>query len=96
VFLLDPAIAGTDYALGPILSDAFPNQIEQIWKLYQGALAGGGSLLNLTPVTPPPLPEPGAPLPAPGATPAPGPAPAGAPPAGAAAPAGPAPAAPAR
>ena len=56
VFLLDPTVPGADYALGPILSDAFPDRIEQIWKLYQGALASGGSLLNLTPVKPPPLP----------------------------------------
>jgi hypothetical protein len=68
VFLMDPAVPDADYALGPILSDAFPEQIEQIWKLYQGALAGGGSLLNLTPVKPPPLPPPGAP---PAAAPAP-------------------------
>jgi hypothetical protein len=61
VFLLDPAVVGADYALGPILSDAYPDQIEQIWKLYQGALAGPGSqtLLNLTPVKPPPLPTSG-------------------------------------
>jgi hypothetical protein len=72
VFLLDPAVSGADYALGPILSDAYPDQIEQIWKLYQGALAGGGSLLNLTPVKPPPLPPAGA-VPAPAAAPRPGP-----------------------
>ena len=59
VFHLDPVVPGADYALGPILSDAYPDQIEQIWKLYQGALAGGGSLLNLTTVKPPPLPPPG-------------------------------------
>lgn len=66
VFAIDPAVAGADYALGPILSDAFPDQIEQIWKLYQGALAGPGSqtLLNLTPVQPPPLPPAGAVAPA--------------------------------
>jgi len=60
-FLLDPTVPAADYALGPILSDAYPDQIEQIWKLYQGALAGPGSqtLLNLTPVQPPPLPTPG-------------------------------------
>lgn len=71
VFLLDPAVVGGDYALGPILSDAYPDQVEQIWKLYQGALAGAGSqsLLNLTPVMPPPLPAAGAPVPAPGGTP---------------------------
>jgi hypothetical protein len=79
VFLMDPAVAGADYALGAILSDAYPDQIEQIWKLYQGALAGGGSLLNLTPVKPPPLPPAGAaPEPAPPAEPRPAP-PAGTP-----------------
>ncbi|OFW05921.1 MAG: hypothetical protein A3I61_06490 [Acidobacteria bacterium RIFCSPLOWO2_02_FULL_68_18] len=85
VFLLDPARPGADYALGPILSDAYPDQIEQIWKLYQGALAGPGSqsLLNLTPVEPPPLPPAGAPVPLPGATPPPPAVTPGAPPGGA-------------
>ena len=101
VFLMDPAVMGADYALGPILSDAFPDQVEQIWKLYQGALASGGTLMNLIPVQPPPLPPPGAPItpaapepirPGPPATTPPAP---GAPPAIAAPPATTAPAAPA-
>ena len=56
VFLLDPAAPGADYGLGRILSDAYPDQVQDIWKLYSGALAGGASLLNLTPVqaAPPP------------------------------------------
>ncbi len=62
VFWMEPAVMGADYALGPILSDAFPDQVEQIWKLYQGALASGGSLLNLITVAPPPLLPPGAPI----------------------------------
>lgn len=62
VFWIDPAVMTADYALGPILSDAFPDQVEQIWKLYQGALASGGSLLNLVTVQPPPLPPPGTPI----------------------------------
>ena len=71
VFWFDPTVVGADYALGPILSDAYPDQVEQIWKLYQGALAGAGSqtLLNLTPVMPPPLPPAGAPVPPPAGTP---------------------------
>jgi hypothetical protein len=58
VFLLDPAVGGADYGLGRILSDAYPDQIQDIWKLYSGALVGGGSLLNLAPVKAPlpPLP----------------------------------------
>ena len=58
VFLIDPTVAKADYGLGAVLSDAYPDQIQDIWKLYTGALAGGGSLLNLTPVQPPPLPPP--------------------------------------
>jgi hypothetical protein len=56
MFLVEPTVPGADYGLGRILSDAYPNQIQDIWKLYTGALAGGGSLLNLTPVEPSPLP----------------------------------------
>jgi hypothetical protein len=58
VFLLDPAVMGADYGLGRILSDAYPDEVQNIWKLYTGAVAGGGSLLNLNPVQPPPLPVP--------------------------------------
>jgi hypothetical protein len=56
VFVLDPAVPGADYGLGRILSDAYPDQIEKIWTLYTGSLAGGGTLLNLTPVQPAPPP----------------------------------------
>jgi hypothetical protein len=56
VFLIDPTVSGAEYGLGRILSDAYPDQVQDIWKLYTGALAGGGSLLNLAPVQPPPLP----------------------------------------
>jgi hypothetical protein len=52
VFVLDPAVPGADYGLGRILADAFPEQIQEIWKLYQGSLTGGGTLLNLNPVEP--------------------------------------------
>lgn len=77
VFVIDPVVAGADYGLGRILADAYPDQIEQIWKLYVGSQAGGGSLLNLTPVQPPALLTP------PSSAPAPTPAPARpAPPAG--------------
>ena len=54
VFVIDPAIPGADYGLGRILSEAYPDRIQEIWKLYTGALAGGGSLLNLSPVETPP------------------------------------------
>ena len=73
VFLIDPTVAGAEYGLGRILSDAYPDQIQEIWKLYQGALAGGVSLLNLTPVQPAPLPAATPPLNTPAFTPRPAP-----------------------
>jgi hypothetical protein len=74
MFLVEPTVPGADYGLGRILSDAYPDQIQDIWKLYTGALAGGGSLLNLTAVEPLPLPQaaPGS-LAAPAVTPRPAP-----------------------
>ncbi len=52
VFLFDPTVTGADYGLGRILATAYPEQskLQEIWKLYTDSLAGGGSLLNLTPV----------------------------------------------
>ena len=43
VFVLDPAVPGADYGLGRILRDAFPDRIQEIWKLYTDRGAGGGS-----------------------------------------------------
>jgi hypothetical protein len=76
VFVIDPAIPGADYGLGRILADAYPEQIEKIWALYTGSQAGGGSLLNLSPVQPPAslaLPPSSAPLMPPAAAPRPAP-----------------------
>jgi len=61
VYFFDPTVVGADYGIGKILADAFPEQAEQIWKLYLSSVSGGGSLLNLTPVKPvppPPLVDP--------------------------------------
>jgi hypothetical protein len=61
LYVLDPAVMGPDYGIGKILADAYPKEAEQLWKLYLGAVMGGGSLLNLTPVMPvepPPLDAP--------------------------------------
>ena len=62
VFVLDPVVPGADYGLGRILADAFPEQIPEIWKLYQGSVTSGGTLLNLNPVEPMPPPMPPAPV----------------------------------
>jgi len=81
IFALEPAVPGADYSLGRILAEAYPDQITQIWTMYQQSVTGGGTLLNLTPVEPmPPLPAatplaPGADVP-PARTPPPAPTPA--------------------
>ena len=71
VFVLDPAVPGADYGLGRILADAYPEQIQEIWKLYTGSVTGGGTLLNLTPSSRCP-PAPAEPALAPGTTQVPG------------------------
>ena len=50
VFVIDPTVPGADYGFGRVLSEAYPDRIQEIWKLYQGALGPGATLLNLTPV----------------------------------------------
>jgi hypothetical protein len=73
VFLLDPTVVGADYSLGRILADAYPDQakLQEIWKLYSGAVTGG-SLLNLSPFKAPPL-TPTTPATSPSGKPAPSP-----------------------
>jgi hypothetical protein len=57
-FLFDPAVPCVDYALGPILAEAFPDpaQLGEIWKLYTGSVRSGGTLMNLVPVAVKPAP----------------------------------------
>ena len=58
VFVIDPAVTGADYGIGRILADAYPDKIQEIWKLYTGSLAPSASLLNLTPIEGPPATPP--------------------------------------
>ena len=44
---MDPVVVGADYTVSQILSEAFPDEIQEIYKLYIGAYAGNQSLLNL-------------------------------------------------
>ena len=60
VFVMDPAVKGADYGVAKILSEAYPAEIMDLYRMYSGAFAPAGqTLLNLGPV------------PAPGATPTP-------------------------
>jgi hypothetical protein len=68
VFVIDPTVPGADYGLGRILAETYDTaQLQEIWKLYTGAVTSGGTLLNLTPVNPAgtPAPPAAAPPPAP-------------------------------
>lgn len=58
VFLFDPAVPCIDYALGPILAEAFPDpaQLQEIWKLYTTSVRTGGTVMTLAPV--PVMPAP--------------------------------------
>jgi hypothetical protein len=78
VYVIDPTVPGADYALGPILAQAYPDQaqLQEIWRLYTGSVTGGGTLLNLTPlqpVAPTPVGVQGPVTPGPARTPAPAP-----------------------
>ncbi len=63
VFVIDPVVPGADYSLGKVLVEAFPDpaKLQEVWALYTGSVTGGGSLVNLSPVSatvkPPTAPE---------------------------------------
>lgn len=69
VFIIDPAVPKVEYGFGEILAEAYPDtlKLQEIWKLYQTAVTGGGNLLNLEPVVPGATPKPVVGTPAPGA-----------------------------
>jgi hypothetical protein len=47
VFVIDPAVKGGDYAFWKTLYESFPAEVQQLYRLYSAATAGGQSLLNL-------------------------------------------------
>jgi hypothetical protein len=54
VFVMNPAVPCLDYALMPIIEDAYPDpaQLLEIYKLYQSSVRPmGTALLNLVPIT---------------------------------------------
>ena len=51
VFVMDPAVKGADYGVAKILSEAYPTEIMELYKMYTGAFATAGqTLINLQPV----------------------------------------------
>lgn len=47
VFLIDPAVKGSDYAFWKTIYDTFPAEVQELYRLYNAASAGGQTLLNL-------------------------------------------------
>jgi hypothetical protein len=61
VFLIDPAVKGSDYAFWKTMYEAFPAEVQELYRLYTAATAGGQTLLNLQKVLSfgdPPAPVP--------------------------------------
>ncbi len=54
VFVIDPTVPEADYGLGRILAEAYTDTalLQEIWKLYTGAVTSGGTLLNLSALKP--------------------------------------------
>lgn len=70
VFVMDPAVKGADYGVARILAESFPDEVLDLYKLYNGAFAAGQTLLNLAPA-PAAVPPGTKPTPPSGAKPAP-------------------------
>ena len=53
-FVLDAAVPCVDYALGPILNAAIPDEAKvlEVMNLYRSSVRNGGTLMNFVPVTP--------------------------------------------
>ena len=48
VFTIDPAVKGADYTVSTILAEAFPNDVQALYKQYAEAYASGQNFVNLT------------------------------------------------
>jgi len=60
VFIMDPAVKGADYGVAKILSEAYPNEITDLYRMYIGAFATAGQTIdNLQPVMDPGTKGPG-------------------------------------
>src|SRR5262245_22826244 len=51
VFVMDPAVKGADYGIAKILSEAYPSEVMELYRMYAGAFATAGqTLINLQPI----------------------------------------------
>ena len=47
VFHINPAVQGADYTVSTILAEAFPEQVQDLFKKYAEAYASGQNVVNL-------------------------------------------------
>ncbi len=47
VFTIDPAVKGVDYTVSTILAEAFPSEVQALYKEYAEAYATGQNFVNL-------------------------------------------------
>ncbi len=48
VFAIDPAVKGADYTVSTILAEAFPTDVQTLFKRYADSYATGQNFVNLT------------------------------------------------
>lgn len=48
LFLIDPAVKGADYTVSTILAEAFPQEVQALYKQYADSYASGQNFVNLT------------------------------------------------
>ncbi len=48
VFMIDPSVKGADYTVSNILAEAFPTEVNALYKPYADAYASGQNFVNLT------------------------------------------------
>ena len=48
VFVIDPSVKGADYTVSTILAEAFPQEVQTLYKQYADAYASGQNFVNLT------------------------------------------------
>jgi hypothetical protein len=47
VFVIDPAVKGADYTVSTILNEAFPAEVQTLYKQYAESYASGQNFVNL-------------------------------------------------
>jgi pyruvate/2-oxoglutarate dehydrogenase complex dihydrolipoamide acyltransferase (E2) component len=48
VFVIDPSVKGADYTVSTILAEAFPQEVQTLYKQYVDAYAQGQNFVNLS------------------------------------------------